>query len=155
MPCSPGPDRKGSGRSTYEASSPPRSPTATAGPGTPICTPTSRWRTRCRPSTDGGCPSTAGVLFKANVAASETYNTALEQHLRDTLGVRFAERPGTDPTKRPIREIVGVDPRLNQRWSTRHAHIEARRSELAIQFQDDHGRPPTPVEALQLAQQAT
>jgi hypothetical protein len=45
------------------------------------------------------------VLFKANVAASETYNTALEQHLRDTLGVRFAERPGTDPGKRPIREI--------------------------------------------------
>jgi conjugative relaxase-like TrwC/TraI family protein len=95
------------------------------------------------------------VLFKANVAASETYNTALEQHLRDTLGVRFAERPGTDPTKRPIREIVGVDPRLNQRWSTRRAHIEARRSELAIQFQHDHGRPPTPVEALHLAQQAT
>jgi conjugative relaxase-like TrwC/TraI family protein len=95
------------------------------------------------------------VLFKANVAASETYNTALEQHLRDSLGVRFAERPGTDRAKRPIREIVGVDPRLNQRWSTRRAHIEARRGELAIQFQDDHGRPPTPVEALHLAQQAT
>jgi hypothetical protein len=95
------------------------------------------------------------VLFKANVAASETYNTALEQHLRDTLGVRFAERPGTDSAKRPIREIVGVDPRLNQRWSTRRAHIEARRGELAIQFQHDHGRPPTPVEALHLAQQAT
>ena len=95
------------------------------------------------------------VLFKANVAASETYNTALEQHLRDTLGVRFAERPGTDPAKRPIREIVGVDPRLNQRWSTRRAHIDARRGELAIQFQHDHGRPPTPVEALHLAQQAT
>ena len=95
------------------------------------------------------------VLFKANVAASETYNTALEQHLRDTLGVRFAERPGTDPAKRPIREIVGVDSRLNRRWSTRRAHIEARRGELAIQFQDDHGRPPTPVEALHLAQQAT
>jgi hypothetical protein len=95
------------------------------------------------------------VLFKANVAASENYNTALEQHLRDTLGVRFAERPGTDPAKRPIREIVGVDPRLNQRWSTRRAHIETRRGELAIQFQNDHGRPPTPVEALHLAQQAT
>jgi hypothetical protein len=54
------------------------------------------------------------VLFKANVAASETYNTALEQHLRDTLGVRFAERPGTDPAKRPIREIVGVDPPTEQ-----------------------------------------
>src|SRR5215204_6954506 len=95
------------------------------------------------------------VLFKANVAASETYNTALEQHLRDTLGVRFAERPGSDPSERPIREIVGVDPRLNQRWSTRRAHINLRRGELAIQFQHDHGRPPTPVEALHLAQQAT
>jgi conjugative relaxase-like TrwC/TraI family protein len=95
------------------------------------------------------------VLFKANVAASETYNTALEQHLRDSLGVRFAERPGTDPAKRPIREIVGVDPRLNQRWSTRRAHINTRRGELAIRFQHDHGRPPTPVEALHLAQQAT
>jgi len=95
------------------------------------------------------------VLFKANVAASETYNTALEQHLHETLGVRFGERPGTDPVKRPIREIVGVDPSLNQRWSTRRAHIEARRGELAIQFQHDHGRPPTPVEALHLAQQAT
>jgi conjugative relaxase-like TrwC/TraI family protein len=95
------------------------------------------------------------VLFKANVAASETYNTALEQHLHDNLGVRFAERSGTDPAKRPIREIVGVDPRLNQRWSTRRAHIEARRGELAIQFQHDQSRPPTPVEALHLAQQAT
>ena len=69
--------------------------------------------------------------------------------------MRFAERSGTDPAKRPIREIVGVDPRLNQRWSTRRAHINTRRGELAIQFQDDHGRPPTPVEALHLAQQAT
>jgi conjugative relaxase-like TrwC/TraI family protein len=95
------------------------------------------------------------VLFKANVAASETYNTALEQHLRDSLGLRFAERSGTDPAKRPIREIVGVDPRLNQRWSTRRAHINTRRGQLAIQFQNDHGRPPTPVEVLHLAQQAT
>ncbi|MFL6044745.1 MAG: MobF family relaxase [Propionibacteriaceae bacterium] len=95
------------------------------------------------------------VLFKAKVAASETYNTSLEQHLRDTLGVRFDERPGADLGKRPIREIVGVDPRLNQRWSTRRAHINLRRGELAIQFQAEHGRPPTPVEALHLAQQAT
>jgi hypothetical protein len=85
----------------------------------------------------------------------ETYNTSLVQHLRDALGVRFTVRPGADPGKRPIREIVGVDPRLDQRWSTRRAHINLRRGELAIQFQNDHGRPPTPVEALHLAQQAT
>jgi hypothetical protein len=95
------------------------------------------------------------LLFKANVAASETYNTALERQFHEALGVRFAERPGTDPAKRPIREIVGIDLRLNQRWWTRRAHINIRRSELAIQFQKDHGRPPTLVEALHLAQQAT
>jgi hypothetical protein len=46
-------------------------------------------------------------------------------------------------------------PRLNQRWSTRRASINVRRGELAVQFQADHGQPPTPVEALHLAQQAT
>ena len=95
------------------------------------------------------------VLFKANVAASETYNTALETHLRDSLGVRFAERPNPDPRKRPVREIVGVDPALNQRWSSRRVSIDARRGELAAEFQHRHGRPPTPVEMLRLAQQAT
>jgi hypothetical protein len=47
---------------------------------------------------------------EASALPHTVYNTALEQHLRYSLGVRFAERPGTDPTKRPIREIVGVDP---------------------------------------------
>ena len=95
------------------------------------------------------------VLFKATVAASETYNTALEQHLRADLGVTFAERPHEDARKRPVREVVGVDPRLNERWSSRRLSIEARRSELAADFQATHGRPPTPVESIQLAQQAT
>ena len=95
------------------------------------------------------------VLFKATVAASETYNTALEHHLRDRLGVRFADRPDTELGKRPVREIVGVEPALNQRWSTRRVLIKDRQGELAARFQRDHGRPPTPVEALQLAQQAT
>ena len=95
------------------------------------------------------------VLFKATVAASETYNTALEHHLRDRLGVRFADRPDIDPGKRPVREIVGVDQVLNQRWSARRVLIKDRQGVLAARFQLDHGRPPTPVEALQLAQQAT
>ena len=51
--------------------------------------------------------------------------------------------------------MVGVDPALNQRWSTRRASIEARRGELATAFQGDHGRPPTVVESILLAQQAT
>ena len=95
------------------------------------------------------------LLFKAKVAASETYNTALEGHLVEALGVRFAVREDGDPRKRPVREIVGVDSALNTRWSTRRAIIQVRRAELATQFQTDHGRPPTPVESIQLAQQAT
>ena len=95
------------------------------------------------------------VLFKANVAASETYNTAIEKHLHARLGVVFAQREDTQRGKRPVREIVGVDPALNQRWSTRRATIEVRRGQLAQAFQADHGRPPTVVESIQLAQQAT
>jgi conjugative relaxase-like TrwC/TraI family protein len=44
------------------------------------------------------------VLFKATVAASETCNTALEYHLQDQLGVRFAERSDHDPLKPAVRE---------------------------------------------------
>ena len=95
------------------------------------------------------------VLHKAVVTASETYNTALERHLAEAIGVRFAPRSDTDPRKRSIREIVGVNPALNQRWSTRRQSIEVRRRDLTATFQADHGRPPTPVEAIALAQQAT
>ncbi|WP_159540979.1 MobF family relaxase [Aeromicrobium sp. 9AM] len=94
------------------------------------------------------------VLYEAAVAASETYNTALERHLSENLGVRFAERPETDRGKRPVREIVGVDPALNQEWSKRRRDINVRQGELADAFQQMHGRPPTPFEAIGLAQQA-
>ncbi|ANH40539.1 DNA primase [Nocardioides dokdonensis FR1436] len=94
-------------------------------------------------------------LHKAVVSASETYNTALERHLVDALGVRFEERPNQDARKRPVREIVGVDPDLNRRFSKRRASVEDRRKILAAAFQATHGRPPTPVETIQLSQQAT
>ena len=94
------------------------------------------------------------LLFKAIVAASEVYNTALERRLSEALPVRFAERPSTEPGKRPVRELVGVDPALNARWSQRRASIEHRQSELTAAFQREHHRPPTMVEARALAQQA-
>ncbi|MFC5179527.1 MobF family relaxase [Nocardioides taihuensis] len=94
------------------------------------------------------------VLHQHVVAASETYNTALELHLVNALGVQFAERPGTDREKRPIREIVGVDRELCDGWSRRRADIVARQRELTRDFRDAHGRTPTPVEAVALAQQA-
>lgn len=41
------------------------------------------------------------------------------------------------------------------RWSSRRKAIESRTAELAKQFQIDHGREPTNVESIALAQQAT
>ncbi len=94
------------------------------------------------------------VLHQHVVAASETYNTALERHLVEALGVQFAERPGADREKRPIREIVGVDRELCEAWSRRRADIVVRQRELTREFWKAHGRTPTPVEAVALAQQA-
>ncbi len=116
------------------------------------------------------------ILFQAVVTASETYNTALERHLHHDLGLQFATRAdrGDQPDrpdqrvvlgrqhggydsslKRPVREVVGVDDHLNQAWSSRRTAIVARQGDLARAFLHDHGRPPSPIEAIQLAQQAT
>ncbi|WP_230591961.1 MobF family relaxase [Rhodococcoides fascians] len=95
------------------------------------------------------------ALYRNNVPASEVYNTVLEAQLRERIGVRFAERASTDRSKRPVREIDGMDERLAERWSSRSAAIKLRTAELARTFQADHGREPTAVEAISLAQQAT
>jgi len=94
------------------------------------------------------------VLFKGIVAASETYNTALVK-LLEREGLRFEDRYVGRDRGRPVREVAGVSPLLNERWSTRRAEIEAYREQLVASFQLDHGRPPTVVESVKLAQQAT
>jgi DNA primase catalytic core len=95
------------------------------------------------------------VLYKAAVAASERYDTRLEAQLVTRLRVRFADRPGREAGRRPVREIVGMEPRLLAAWSSRRQAIEARRGELAAGFQAEHERTPTAGEAIALAQQAT
>ena len=93
------------------------------------------------------------MLFKAKVMASEHYNTRLEAELTDRLGVRFVDRP--DPQgRRPVREIDGLAPRLLDAWSSRRRDITDRQRDLAETFQADHGRVPTRIESLALAQQA-
>lgn len=94
-------------------------------------------------------------LHRVMVTASELYNTRLEAHLGQRLGLQFDESTPPGRGKRPIREIVGVSTELMGRWSSRRAAIEARTAELSKQFQADHGREPTNVEAIALAQQAT
>ncbi|MBF6064716.1 relaxase domain-containing protein [Nocardia terpenica] len=105
---------------------------------------------------DGGWYSLDGrLLYRGTVTASEVYNSRLELHLAQLVGVAFETVPHPDPSKRPTREIVGVDPVLCRRWSRRRAEIESRLGELATQFQHRHSREPTSKEMLDLAQQAT
>ena len=153
----------GCGSWTPPACSPRRSTTATPAPATPTCTPTSRSPPRSRPGR-GRHPGRwlaldARVLFKATVTASERYNTRIEAELHRRLGVTFQPRSDADAAaaagKRTIREIAGVPEELSEIWSKRRARIDVRRAALAVAFQAEHGRPPTPVEALKLAQQAT
>ncbi|MEU7765004.1 MobF family relaxase [Nocardia sp. NPDC049190] len=95
------------------------------------------------------------AIYQAVVTVSEVYNTRLEHHLEDLVGVEFAERPTSDTTKRPIREIVGVPMPLIEAWSRREAAIKMRLGELATDFQHRLGREPIPGEMYELAQRAT
>ena len=98
------------------------------------------------------------VLYRAGVTLSEMYNSLLEAELSRRLPVRFAPRSARPEAgsggKRMVRELAGVDPGLLAAWSSRSAAIEARRHELAREFQDKHHRPPTATESIALAQQA-
>ena len=93
------------------------------------------------------------AIYKSLVCVSERYNTELELELNQRLGLRFAERERTDG-KRPTREVVGIEDRVIDAMSRRRQSIDQRRAELAASFQARHGRPPNPIEAIQLAEQA-
>ncbi|NLH69123.1 MAG: relaxase domain-containing protein [Brooklawnia sp.] len=98
----------------------------------------------------------ARVLYRGMVSVSETYNTTLMK-LLERQGFAFADRPQTvrDAGKRPVRELVGVPAELNQRWSSRRVDIDGRHQQLVAAFQREHHRPPSTVESIRLAQQAT
>ena len=93
------------------------------------------------------------VLHQHVVAASETYNTALEFHLRERLGVAFVD-VDAGRGRRPVREIAGVSMSLRNLWSTRSRDIDARVAVLREEFVAQHGRLPTTKEGTALAQRA-
>ncbi|MEV0081170.1 MobF family relaxase [Nocardia neocaledoniensis] len=95
-------------------------------------------------------------LYRYGVAASEVYNSRLEHHLEQRLGVEFAERLApTEPGKAPVREIVGIDENLCTRWSRRRAQVETTLTKMVRAFEHDHGREPLPSEVIRLSEKAT
>lgn len=96
----------------------------------------------------------ARILYALGVAASERYNTRIEDELARRLDVRFVDSR-TRADKRQVREIEGVPPELIQHFSRRRAAIESRYADLRRAYREEHGREPDNATQLQLAQQAT
>ncbi|WP_290047487.1 MobF family relaxase [Nocardia nova] len=97
----------------------------------------------------------ASHFYRNLVVVSEIYNTRLEHHLETSLGIRFTEHPAPTPNKRPIREVIGIPIELIRHWSRRDAAITDRLDSLAVSFQKQLGREPTPKELFALAERAT
>ena len=93
-------------------------------------------------------------LYAYNVAASEVYNSALETGILARLGGQFTPRQ-VGKGKRPIREYAAIPAALNEAFSARSRAIKPATAALAAKFLADHGRTPTAIEMIDLAQQAT
>ncbi|MGV9961243.1 MobF family relaxase [Rhodococcus aetherivorans] len=94
------------------------------------------------------------ILYKANVAASEKYNTRVADLVARRLGVTFAPRADAPIGKQPVYEVEGIPLSLIEEFS-RRAAIEARQEELAREYKTRYGKnPPKKVQYAQ-AQQAT
>lgn len=94
------------------------------------------------------------VLHKLAVAASERYNTLIEEYVTRELGTVFADRPGTGINKRAVREIEGIPTALLSEFSRRDA-IESRLEKLVSDYRKTHGKDPSTAMQMRLADQAT
>lgn len=94
------------------------------------------------------------ILYKANVAASEKYNTGVADLVARTLGVTFTPRPDTPVGKQPVYEVDGIPLTLIEEFSRRSA-IEARQEELAREYKSKYGKNPPKKVQYAHAQQAT
>ncbi|MFJ3408310.1 MobF family relaxase [Promicromonospora sp. NPDC090134] len=103
---------------------------------------------------DGGWRALDGrVLLGLKVAASERYNTRIEQLLVERLGVAFhTETRGRG--KQGVREIVGVPKTLRDAFSRRRAAIVESYESLRAAYRATHGHEPATEAAFGLTQQA-
>lgn len=96
----------------------------------------------------------ARVLHALGVAASERYNTAIEDELRTRLGVSFVEEE-RGRGRRPVREVEGIDAGVRGAFSSRRVAIESVYAELAADYRASHGHEPPRAVQFELAQRAT
>ncbi|TFC14357.1 TraA-like conjugal transfer protein [Cryobacterium algoritolerans] len=94
------------------------------------------------------------VLHALGVAASERYNTLVEQEVRNRLGVTFVDET-RGRNKRSVREVAGVGRELRDSFSSRRAAIEDAYETLVQEYVAKHGHTPPRTVQLSLAQRAT
>lgn len=93
------------------------------------------------------------VLYSLGAAASERYNTRIEQLLVEVLGVAFhTETRGRG--KQGVREIVGIPKALRDAFSRRRAAIQESYESLRAQYRAKYGHEPATKTAYGLTQQA-
>ncbi|MFI6428396.1 MobF family relaxase [Promicromonospora sp. NPDC050880] len=93
------------------------------------------------------------VLLALKVAASERYNTRIEQLLVERLGVAFhTETRGRG--KQGVREIVGIPKTLRDAFSRRRAAIQESYETLRAAYRAKYGHEPGTKAAYGLTQQA-
>ena len=93
-------------------------------------------------------------LFKASVMLSELHQGVLSDLLTEALGVGWEARQRRHSEHRRW-EINGVHEALMNEFSQRSEQVHRRTAELVAEFRTAHGRRPTTVETMRLAQQAT
>lgn len=89
-------------------------------------------------------------LYAHRGAAAAVAERTTEEHLARALGVRFATRPDGK-----AREIVGVEQRVMDLFSTRRRAITKRTTTLVAAFEEKFGREPNALELDRLQRQAT
>ncbi|WP_020016572.1 MobF family relaxase [Promicromonospora sukumoe] len=93
------------------------------------------------------------VLYSLGAAASERYNTRIEQLLVEDLGVAFhTESRGRG--KQGVREVVGIPKQLRDAFSRRRAVIVESYENLRAEYRAKYGHEPATKTAYGLTQQA-
>ncbi|QFU90949.1 MobF family relaxase [Amycolatopsis sp. YIM 10] len=101
--------------------------------------------------TDGKWRTLDGrALYLHRGAAAAVGERTTEEHLARALGVRFAARPDGK-----AREVVGIDQRVMDLFSSRRRAISKRTATMVEQFEAKFGREPNSLELDRLQRQAT
>ncbi|QRP48870.1 MobF family relaxase [Amycolatopsis sp. FDAARGOS 1241] len=90
------------------------------------------------------------AIYKFRGAAAAVGERTTEEHIARALGVRFAARPDGK-----AREVVGIDQRVMDLFSSRRRAITRKTAKLVEAFETRFGREPNSLELDRLQQQAT